>query len=67
MNDHERRIHALRDKAARCRRLSEVSSNPQTAATLRSYAIELETEAAFLEAGSPAPVSTEIPRPKSPS
>ena len=57
MNDTERRIHTLRDKATRCRRLAEGSSNQQTAATLKSYAIELETEAAFLEAETPAPIA----------
>jgi hypothetical protein len=47
--DIERRIAELREKAARCRRLT-ASGDAIATANLRAYAIELDAEVASLEA-----------------
>jgi len=42
----------LREKASRCRAHASAATDPQTAATLKAYALELEQEACRLEAAS---------------
>jgi hypothetical protein len=50
MPEHEHDIRELRAKATAARQFADSASDPLVAGNLRSYAVDLETEAARLEA-----------------